>query len=493
MMESCEVWARDEFGAVDLGDARLEKRAVGMATAMACRPNDKISRVFDSSGEREAAYRFVENERVQPSALVRACAQAAAQRSAGRAFVYVPIDGTCLRVVDHELVKGFGPIGDTKTKARGLNVMSAIAVDPVGRVPLGLCAQVWWNRPKKPKGVKNNHRDKRPLEMRESNHWLTALRSVTKLFRSEAPSVTPWFQLDRGGDYRQVLKLAVDERLLLTVRATYNRRLDTSRQKYLFNTLALQPVLGTYEVEVPAHENTPRRVATLSVRAATVSLRLSNLKGRTERVISFGAVHVREQRAPKGQKRIEWRLLTTHSVSGFEDALAVVEGYAARWTIEEFHRTWKSGACDIEKSQLRAPATLQRWAIMLAAVALRIERLKKLSRESPELPATTELTATEIDAAYLLRRPKSPLAIGEVPTLGEVTRWIADLGGYTGKSSGGPPGTVVLARGMLRVLAAAQALKADRERRARCPSPKNASQKRSDECPEPSLPSAKSP
>lgn len=85
---------------------------------------------------------------------------------------------------------------------------------------------------------------------------------------------------------------------------------------------------------------------------------------------------------------------------------------------------------------------------------------------TPELPATTELTATEIDAAYLLRRPNKPLAVGEVPTLGEATRWIADLGGYTGKSSGGPPGTVVLQRGMLRVLAAAEALDADRQRRA---------------------------
>jgi hypothetical protein len=464
--ESCEAWARAELGAVDLGDARLEGRAVRMVTAMARRPGGTVSRVFDSPKEREAAYRFIENERVEPSALVQACARGAAQRSTDRAFVYVPVDGACVRVVDRDLVKGFGPIGDHRTRARGLNVMSAIVVDPLGKVPLGLCAQVWWNRPRKPTGVKNHQRDKRPLEKRESHHWLTALRSVTELFRSETPSTRPWFQLDRGGDYRQVLKEATDRRLLLTVRATYNRRLDTSQPRYLFDTLAQRAVLGTYEVNVPARGGAPARIALLSVRAATVALRLNSPKGRTERVISIGAVYVREQRPPKGQKRIEWKLLTTYPVHSFEDALVIVDGYTSRWTIEEFHRAWKSGACDVEQSQLRAPATLQRWAIMLAAVALRIERLKKLSRESPELPATTELTATEIDAAYLLRRPNKPLAVGEVPTLGEATRWIADLGGYTGKSSGGPPGTVVLQRGMLRVLAAAEALDADRQRRA---------------------------
>jgi hypothetical protein len=34
-------------------------------------------------------------------------------------------------------------------------------------------------------------------------------------------------------------------------------------------------------------------------------------------------------------------------------------------------------------------------------------------------------------------------------------RWIADLGGYTGKGSGGPPGSVTIGRGFARVTAAA--------------------------------------
>jgi hypothetical protein len=41
---------------------------------------------------------------------------------------------------------------------------------------------------------------------------------------------------------------------------------------------------------------------------------------------------------------------------------------------------------------------------------------------------------------------------------GEMTRWVADIGGYTGKSSGGPPGIRVIARGFERVEAAAVAI-----------------------------------
>ena len=38
-----------------------------------------------------------------------------------------------------------------------------------------------------------------------------------------------------------------------------------------------------------------------------------------------------------------------------------------------------------------------------------------------------------------------------MPSLVDVVRWIAQEGGYTGKSSGGPPGAIVLSRGMERL------------------------------------------
>jgi hypothetical protein len=58
--------------------------------------------------------------------------------------------------------------------------------------------------------------------------------------------------------------------------------------------------------------------------------------------------------------------------------------------------------------------------------------------------------------------------LGTQPTLGEMTRWVADIGGYTGKSSGGPPGIRVITRGFDRVEAAAVAVASLRkDRRSR--------------------------
>lgn len=47
----------------------------------------------------------------------------------------------------------------------------------------------------------------------------------------------------------------------------------------------------------------------------------------------------------------------------------------------------------------------------------------------------------------LLRGPKG-FHKGDIPSLGAVARWLTDLGGYTGPSSGGPFGAKVLARGL---------------------------------------------
>ncbi len=50
-----------------------------------------------------------------------------------------------------------------------------------------------------------------------------------------------------------------------------------------------------------------------------------------------------------------------------------------------------------------------------------------------------------------------------VPTLAQATLWLAQVGGYTGKSSGGPPGSVTLARGLKEVEIAIRTLTALRE------------------------------
>jgi Transposase Tn5 dimerisation domain len=125
------------------------------------------------------------------------------------------------------------------------------------------------------------------------------------------------------------------------------------------------------------------------------------------------------------------------------------------WWIEDFHRTWKRGHCNVEDTQLRTTERVIRWATMLATVATRVERLKHLARTQPDAPATIELSALELEALRAAKhkiKSRVETIPDGVPSIAQAVRWIADLGGYTGKSSGGPPGSTTIGRGLERLL-----------------------------------------
>ena len=162
--------------------------------------------------------------------------------------------------------------------------------------------------------------------------------------------------------------------------------------------------------------------------------------------------------APEGETPLYWRLLTNRPVNDAMEAWQVVFGYSLRWRVEDFHKAWKSGACNAEDTQLGSAGAIIRWSTILASVAMRIERLKHLARNCPNEPATIELTPKEIEAVIVLRKPKG-ITRDYKPTIAEVVLWIAEMGGYTGKRSGGPPGTVVIGRGLEKVQTVVEALR----------------------------------
>ena len=88
------------------------------------------------------------------------------------------------------------------------------------------------------------------------------------------------------------------------------------------------------------------------------------------------------------------------------------------------------------------------------------ERIKILSRTEPDRPATCEFAPLELRAIVLLSFGKKQPPGSAAPSLAKATLWLAEIGGYTGKSSGGPPGSTTLARGLAQVQAAVCALEA---------------------------------
>jgi len=95
---------------------------------------------------------------------------------------------------------------------------------------------------------------------------------------------------------------------------------------------------------------------------------------------------IRVWEATNRPQALEWILLTTVAITDASDALAQVEWYATRWTIEEDHKCLKTG-CAIEQRQLTTAEGLERLLGFLTIVALRLLQLRTLARTHPTLPA----------------------------------------------------------------------------------------------------------
>lgn len=446
---SAQAWAESEFGRTELGDTRRTQRLVAMAREAVRRPGGTVTSVVHGKAEREGAFRFLANTAIDVKAMSRASSRSTIERSRGLRWAWVAVDQSNVSMTDRQGAKDFGRITGVGC-TRGLEVMNALAIAPSG-TPLGLMSQQWWRRgdEKSP----TYRQDKRPVEERESGLWRRTLQDCCQQLSEVEDAPSPWFQLDRGGDLSYVLDFAKTCGGWITARSSRNRRLGGT-DRLLWDVVKSQKVAARYGLEVAARrgkkkERRPRRLAQMSVRFARVTIDITPNSKRGRDLVPVTAVHVRERNAPPGE-RIEWMLLTTWPVCNARDARQVVEGYGQRWKVEEFHRCWKSGACQLQSSQLRSMATLKRWATILAAVAARTERLKQLARTKPDVPATDELSRAEIDVAIILSRTRK-YEPGQDLTLQQAVTVIAEAGGYTGKSSGGPPGSTTIRRGLDRV------------------------------------------
>lgn len=456
-------WAFEEFGQARLADPRWRRRLVGMAERAARRPAGRVTETFVRSDERQGAYGFLESAAVGANEVGTAMFEACARRSARESFVFCAIDGTSLNLTDYDRSKGFGPVGSRAEGGRGLKVMNAMVLSAEG-VPLGVSSQRYWTRADRRRRL---HRDKLRPEKKETQHWLDAMKQTREIMREHAPSTRCWFQLDREGDAWPVLKDAGLGEHWFTIRARRKRRvlMPDGAKAHLWPLLKQQPVKTTYVLEVRAAWRRKSRRAKMVVRACKVTLDIRDKRTSERSRIDVNVVQaIEDGTTPVGEEPIQWTLLTNRPIEVIKDITDVIAGYSMRWRIEELHRTWKSGACSVEDNQLRSASAAIKWATILMSVAARIERIKQLSREKPDLPATDEFSPAEIKAAALLyfgKAAKTKVSPAAAPTIADVTLWIAYLGGYTGKtSSGGPPGSIVLSRGLESVRAAAQAIEA---------------------------------
>ena len=254
---------------------------------------------------------------------------------------------------------------------------------------------------------------------------------------------------DREANIYELCELALREpgNPLLLVRAERDRLLADD-QGHLWEHVAAQDRSGIQEVRIPRRGLQKARTARLEVRFAQVRLKPPKLKAKHEQ-LTIWAIITEEIDALAGVTPLQWMLLTTRIIDGFEIATEVIGWYCLRWEIEIYHRTLKSG-CKIETRQLGAADRIEACLAIDMVVAWRVFHLAKLGRETPDVPCTVFFSECEWKA-LVVYKTKNPIPPQNPPTLRDAMRMVGGLGGFLGRKGDGEPGTQTIWLGLQRL------------------------------------------
>jgi len=443
-MHDALTWAMITFGYCALGDERRTSRLVDYAAREASRLARSTSAACEGdAAAAEGAYRLMRNDAVNPDDIAEGGFQATV-RAAQECGTLLAIEDSSTLEFLHSVAGDLGDLGGpANAKSRGFWVHSTLLVDAASARTIGLIDQQRWTRQGERIG-KGRSRKHLPREEIESEKWAFSSKCTTDRLGAKMNDVIS--VCDREADYYSYMafKRSVGQRFI--IRARYDRRLAEGDE--LWSRARAATELGTAVFEITQRgSNTPRaqRDAKLVVRSDRVVITAP--KGHAgDADLAVTLVHAREQTAD--DTAIEWLLLTTEDASTIESAVRVLEYYRLRWRIEDFHKAWKSG-CHVEERRMQTPENLERVAVVLAFVAVRLLQLRDDAGRDSEQPCTTVFSDVEWRCLYVLRTKKKPPK--KPPTIKWAFDAIAKLGGFLDTKRTGRPGWETLWNGWLRL------------------------------------------
>ncbi|MDE3077198.1 MAG: IS4 family transposase [Chloroflexota bacterium] len=442
-------WVWSEFRGAELGDDRLVKRLIRMTHALSQNPEESLPGVFGGEPHAlKAVYRFLDNDDVDPKAILAAHRDATLRRikALDCKLILGVEDTTYFDFTTHRATAGLGSIG--APGLRGCLHHGLLALEPEAGLPLGLLYSHTWARPEDQPSAAAKR--KRPIADKESGRWLEALTASAAVVPRDVRMVTI---ADREADIFEFFHHADGLGQEVLIRANHDRNvLVAGEAKSLWDAALTSDVLGAISFTVPRDHkhNRPQREALATLHVAEVQLRPpAHLAGLHLAPVTIRAILLQEIDAPADQEPVQWLLLTTLPVQTLDDARQCVIWYGFRWRIERLHYTLKSGG-NYEKLQLQTAERLWRALAIYLVVAWRVLYVDLVGRTYPTAPCTTFLNDDEWQAlgCHHLQTPVPP---AEPPDARTAVRWIAKLGGFLGRRSDGEPGVLTLWRGFRRL------------------------------------------
>lgn len=449
-----------ELSGGDFGDARLNQRAASMAELLGQHPNVSIPAALKSRADIEGAYRFFNNDSVTPDRIFQPHIEATYQRIDTLDFALLVQDTTEIDLTrPKQQVKGAGPM-DCESR-RGAFFHPMIAFDAAG-VPLGIVGQKSWTREeisRVSKAEKSEKRRKTPIEEKESYRWIEGLRCAEKA-AAACRDTTVVCVGDSEADIYDLFAAATaseQPNLHLLVRAGQNR--NTVEDQDWLDQVRSTAKIGNQTVSVRARtaktgtaksarsRSREARTAELEIRKATIQLRRPVHGDRSlPASLTVNVVLCEEMHPPEGADPIRWMLVTTLPIETDEDVQRVISSYCVRWQIEVYFRTLKSG-CRIERRRFEAIDRVLNALAFFSVIAWRVMYVCHLGRECPEMDCEVMFEPSEWKSVYSILG--KPIPSDDCPSLNDVVRAIARLGGFMNRPKD-HPGTQTLWVGLQR-------------------------------------------
>lgn len=441
--------AARHFGAAELGDVRRVKRLVDTADHILRHPAGTLPQKLENWAELMGLYRLVASEAVTHEAVLASHRQQVLSRLRQQAGVVLLIHDATELDYTHvaALHDQLGQIGSGRAARRGYIAQHTLAVTPRREV-LGLVNQTLHRRRTVPKGETQTQRRKHPR--RESRLWLRGCEAC-----GQTPDGCTWIDIaDRGGDTFEFLSYEHAHGRHYVIRSAKDRQLpgadhvgDDRIHDHLHSYARDLPTLGTRVIEVAAQAGKSKaRTAQVRVASGPVSLSPNRwTRGEHDgQTLHLWVIHVQEINAPPDALPLEWILLSNLPAEHFEQACPLIDFYACRAVIEEYHKAIKTGM-GIEQLQFEHADRLEPAIALLSVVATLLLELRHAARQRD-----AEVTAATTIVPILFVRVLSAKLHGQVRTdlsVREFLYGVARLGGHLGRKNDGPPGWLTLWRG----------------------------------------------
>ncbi len=464
-------WATEETLGVDLKDKRLNERLVMLLEQLGSKPTLSIPAACGGYAETAAAYRFFDNPKTDFGNVLEPHIEATHRRIAEHKLVILAQDTTEIVLEKPQMVvEGAGPLDDSR---RGFLLHPVAAFTPCG-TPLGLVYAEAWTRPEDGISCSQKTRLERsqtPIEQKESQRWIEGYRQAMEVARAH-PETQFLSVADSEADIYEFFQDTQQgpENLSWLVRAGQDRALrpdpkDEGPARYLREALTQNEVLFEQTITVRGRQakikketrgrKQPResRTAQMEVRSGQVTLRPPRRPDRRLDPVTVQAVLVSEVDPPQDDVPVEWLLLTDLPNHTNDLVRLIIAYYCVRWMMEVYFRTLKTG-CQVEERRLEHIERIYPCLAIYLIVTWRTLFVCRLGREFPDLSCEAVFEPAEWKAVYAVvkktRPPQTP------PSLKDLVRLVAQLGGYINKKRQDDPGPQTVWLGLQRAYDMAQ-------------------------------------